>query len=89
MLHLLFMSCQLWGSYNLYKMYRRQQRLIAKKDGMAGDAEENHLPLGLEKVKGAADASLAPFREPPHNVSREPSRDGSQAGLLVPSLWRF
>jgi len=30
MLHLLFASAQLWGSYNFYRMYKRQERIIAE-----------------------------------------------------------
>jgi hypothetical protein len=89
MLHLLFMSCQLWGSYNFYKMYKRQQRLIAKKEGQTGDVEEQPNRIELEEAKLPTNSSLvldpgslhALSREP----SREPSRDGSQTGLLVPS----
>ncbi|KAH6680865.1 hypothetical protein B0J14DRAFT_614296 [Halenospora varia] len=29
MLHVLFMSCQMWGSWNFYKMYKKQEHLLA------------------------------------------------------------
>jgi hypothetical protein len=88
MLHLLFMSCQLWGSYNFYRMYKRQQRIIDKKEGKAGDVEQ--LPGQVELVEAKRASPIASpvaaayslhtiSREP----SREPSRDGSQTGLMV------
>lgn len=39
MLHVLFASAQLWGSYNFYRMYKKQQRLIRQKEGAANDIE--------------------------------------------------
>lgn len=86
MLHILFMSCQLWGSYNFYKMYRRQQRFIAKED-KADDVEQQSDRIELEPKNEPITTSvtevggLLPLssREP----SREPSRDGSQIGPLV------
>ena len=91
MLHLLFMSCQLWGSYNFYKMYKRQQRLIQKKEGQVVDLEQQDdvdpIELQEEPKKTASpnltadgNSMLTLSREP----SREPSRDGSQNGLLAP-----
>lgn len=95
MLHLLFMSCQLWGSYNFYKMYKRQQRLIQKKEGQTDDVEQqeqhDHVePIELqEEPKDTAHATSPVDANPLHALSRdpsrEPSRDGSQIGLLVPS----
>lgn len=96
MLHLLFMSCQLWGSYNFYKMYRRQQRLIAKKEGQIGDVEqqeqqqEETAPMELqEEPKGTARSPTTVQVHSLHALSRdpsrEPSRDGSQVELLISS----
>jgi hypothetical protein len=39
MLHILFASAQLWGSYNFYRMYKKQERLIAELEGGVDDAE--------------------------------------------------
>jgi hypothetical protein len=50
MLHLLFTSCQLWGSFNFYKMYKRQQRLIAKEEGKADDTEQQTARIEVEEV---------------------------------------
>lgn len=91
MLHLLFMSCQLWGSYNFYKMYKRQQRLIDKKEVQGGDLEQQDhaYPIELqEEPKIIASAGLTADENSmltlSRDPSREPSRDGSQTGLLVP-----
>jgi hypothetical protein len=89
MLHLLFMSCQLWGSYNFYKMYKRQQRLISKKEGQTGDVEQQSSRIELEEAKHTTSQTLVVEHDSLHTISREPSRepsrDGSQTGLLVPS----
>lgn len=92
MLHLLFMSCQLWGSYNFYKMYKRQQRLIEKKEGQTDDMEQQEPvdPIELrEEPKDTAHAVISvdssSLQALSRDPSREPSRDGSQIGLLVPS----
>lgn len=93
MLHLLFMSCQLWGSYNFYRMYKRQQRIINKKESKAGDLEQLPVQVELVEVKNASPIASplaaayslhAISREP----SREPSRDGSQTGLMLPQRVR-
>jgi hypothetical protein len=39
MLHVLFASAQLWGSYNFYRMYKKQERLIAELEGGVDDTE--------------------------------------------------
>ena len=39
MLHCMFASAQLWGSWNFYKMYQKQCRLIHQKEGQQ-DLEE-------------------------------------------------
>ena len=39
MLHVLFASAQLWGSYNFYKMYKKQERIIAELEGRMDDSE--------------------------------------------------
>jgi hypothetical protein len=41
MLHILFMSAQLWGSWNFYKMYKRQVRFLdAERGGLDIEAKE-------------------------------------------------
>ena len=52
MLHVLFMSAQLWGSYNFYKMYQKQCRIIAQKEGGLDDVEG--APKELEETKSAS-----------------------------------
>ncbi|KAH8588074.1 hypothetical protein B0O99DRAFT_639961 [Bisporella sp. PMI_857] len=39
MLHVLFSSAQLWGSWCFYKMYKKQQRLLAMIEGTLEDPE--------------------------------------------------
>jgi hypothetical protein len=39
MLHILFMSAQLWGTRCFYKMFQKQSRIIAKKEGRVEDLE--------------------------------------------------
>ncbi|PVH87625.1 hypothetical protein DL98DRAFT_448080 [Cadophora sp. DSE1049] len=39
MLHTLFAAAQMWGSWNFYKMYQRQKRLMAGEERLAGDVE--------------------------------------------------
>ncbi|CAG8978672.1 hypothetical protein HYALB_00004654 [Hymenoscyphus albidus] len=39
MLHVLFASCQLWGTWIFYKMMKKQERLINEQSGMPGDME--------------------------------------------------
>jgi hypothetical protein len=89
MLHVLFTSCQLWGSYNFYKMYKRQQNLIAKKEGKRIDIEEASRPIELEEAKEVVNASLALVGDSLNVISREPSRGSSQTGLLAPQPWRI
>lgn len=87
MLHLLFMSCQLWGSYNFYKMYRRQQRLLAKKE--EGIDVEQPKPIELDDLNLIAVPTPAVASDSLYALSREasrvPSRDGSQIGLVFPA----
>lgn len=40
MLHCLFAAAQLWGSWNFYKMYQKQQRIIHQKEGGFDDGEQ-------------------------------------------------
>ncbi|KAE8453203.1 hypothetical protein EG329_011270 [Mollisiaceae sp. DMI_Dod_QoI] len=76
MLHLLFASAQLWGSYNFYKMYKKQEGIIARLEGRSGDEEsaakqeeDSHkdLPVLVSSMEGER--------------SGQPSRDGSQVEL--------
>jgi hypothetical protein len=46
MLHVLFMCAQLWGSWCFYKMYKRQERLIVREEGIIDNVE-----AGAEKTK--------------------------------------
>ena len=39
MLHILFMSAQLWGTWCFYKMYQKQCRIIRRKEGRVEDLE--------------------------------------------------
>ena len=39
MLHLLFASAQLWGSWCFYKLYKKQELLIEMNEGRLEDAE--------------------------------------------------
>jgi len=40
MLHVLFMSAQMWGSWNFWKMYQRQVRLLKEaRSGFRSDVE--------------------------------------------------
>jgi hypothetical protein len=87
MLHLLFMSCQLWGSYNFYRMYRRQQSIIDKKEGQVNDVEQQSCQMELEEAGVTVSSTLAVESVSLHNTLskeqwREPSRDGSQIGLV-------
>lgn len=97
MLHLLFMSCQLWGSYNFYKMYKRQKRLIEKKgqNGVVEQQEqqlEEAVPIELqeepeETARLPNTIQMNSLHVPSRDSSRGPSRDGSQIELLVSSRY--
>lgn len=77
MLHVLFASAQLWGSYNFYRMYKKQERLIAEKEGVLGDME-----TGQKSEEAKNDRVLITPRE---DSSRDgPSRDGSEIELTDP-----
>jgi hypothetical protein len=39
MLHVLFAAAQLWGSWNFYKMWQKQRRLIAQQQSGFDDGE--------------------------------------------------
>ncbi|CZR52223.1 uncharacterized protein PAC_02100 [Phialocephala subalpina] len=79
MLHVLFASAQLWGSYNFYKMFKKQERIIARLEGEGGEegapkqeqessaSSSNKSPVLISSMKGAR--------------SEQPSRDGSQVEL--------
>jgi hypothetical protein len=74
MLHVLFASAQLWGSYNFYRMYKKQERLIAEKEGVLGDLE-----VGQKSEEAKKDQVLIVPRE---DTSRDGiSRDGSEIEL--------
>jgi len=76
MLHVLFASAQLWGSWNFYKMWQKQKRLIAQKqDGFDMEAS-------LKNVPNTKEQSLIVERP----VTTE-SRAGSQSSIteLVPT----
>ena len=40
MLHVLFASAQLWGSWCFYQLYKKQGRLIAMSEGRLEDPEQ-------------------------------------------------
>jgi hypothetical protein len=71
MLHFLFMSCQLWGSYNFYKMYQRQKSLIAKNEGKEGEVEQEPGPTKSEEPSNLSVIGAGDFL---HTASRESSR---------------
>jgi len=79
MLHLLFMSAQLWGSYNFYRMYQKQCRIIAQKSGVLDDIEgapkesEEEVKNSMKTAVGAAEPL---------------SRDGSEIELTEQSRQR-
>jgi len=58
LLHVLFMSCQMWGSWNFYKMYQRQTRLLRAANG---DVEQSkkYEPQG-EELQPRSQASSQP-----------------------------
>jgi hypothetical protein len=72
MLHLLFMSAQLWGSYNFYKMYQKQCRIIAQKEGVLEDIE-TATKEAEEEVKHSMTIAVDP--------AELLSRDGSEIEL--------
>jgi hypothetical protein len=84
MLHILFMSCQLWGSYNFYKMYKKQQRLVAQIEGQVEDIEGQETTVE-HKQKKSPNLSVSMVTDSRHS----PSRDGSEIELTVPSRRTF
>lgn len=80
MLHVLFASAQLWGSYNFYKMMKKQERIIARLEETGG--EEGTVP------KQEQDSSSGSSKNSPVLVSsiegdsiEHSSQDGSQVEL--------
>ena len=79
MLHVLFMSAQLWGSYNFYRMYQKQCRIIARKSGVLDDMEGTPKE-SEEEVKNSMKTAVR---------AAEPlSRDGSEIELTEQSRQR-
>ena len=72
MLHVLFMSAQLWGSYNFYRMYQKQCRIIARKSGVLDDIEGTPKE-SEEEVKNSMKTAVG--------VAEPLSRDGSEIEL--------
>ncbi|KAM3075832.1 hypothetical protein ACMFMG_007957 [Clarireedia jacksonii] len=58
MLHVLFASAQLWGSWCFYKMYKKQERLIAMKEGRLEEPEPEPEPV-VKIVEETGDRRLA------------------------------
>ena len=79
MLHVLFMSAQLWGSYNFYKMYQKQCRIIAQKEGVLDDIEETPKEAE-EEVKNSTRTAVS--------LADPLSRDGSEIELTEQSRQR-
>ena len=75
MLHVLFMSAQLWGTWNFYKMYQKQGRLIAKKESRIEDLEDS--PTGEQVLQ--KDRPTVGF------MRVGESRDGSEVELTEQS----
>lgn len=80
MLHVLFASAQLWGSYNFYKMYKKQERILNRLEGESGDEEaatkeelDNHKQPGVLVSPIEGDSSS----------SDQVSRDGSDVELTA------
>jgi hypothetical protein len=75
MLHLLFMSAQLWGTWNFVKMYKKQCRLIDMKEGRA-DLEAGPKEEQDSRKQGTTIEITRP----------DESRDGSEIELTEHSL---
>lgn len=70
-------------------MYRRQQSIIDKKEGQVNDVEQQSCQMELEEAGVTVSSTLAVESVSLHNTLskeqwREPSRDGSQIGLVRP-----
>lgn len=73
MLHLLFMSAQLWGTWCFYKMYKRQCRIIAKKENTIGEDLEAGPKQEQDFPKSGLSIDVA--------SRQNASRDGSEIEL--------
>lgn len=78
MLHVLFASAQLWGSYNFYKMYKKQERLMAIDEGRSGDEEASP----KEEMDSNKKTSVV-VNSMDRDRSEQPSRDGSEVELTL------
>ncbi|KUJ12275.1 uncharacterized protein LY89DRAFT_204393 [Mollisia scopiformis] len=78
MLHVLFASAQLWGSYNFYKMFKKQERIILRLDGKSGDEEAAPKP---EQDNTRQEQIFISSMD--GDRSGQPSRDGSEVELTV------
>ena len=82
MLHVLFASCQLWGTWNFYKMMKRQERLIEENEGNPDDIEgspKKQEGLKKEEVKDFKGAALVASR------GIDPEGLGSETDLMAQS----
>jgi len=82
MLHVLFASAQLWGTWNFYKMYKKQERIIAQKEGTVDYVEG--LPKTSEEIlsKNSPEPKVLTLRR-----EADISRDGSEIELTE-TAWR-
>lgn len=71
MLHVLFAAAQLWGSWNFYRMYKKQGRIIEQKEVQA-DIEATVGGQDDPKIDGGATVSQS---------NGVVSRDGSEIEL--------
>jgi hypothetical protein len=76
-LHVLFASAQLWGSYNFYKLYKKQEGLIARMEGRSGDEE------AAAKEEDDHQKQIATVSSLERSRSEQPSRDGSEVELTT------
>jgi hypothetical protein len=74
MLHVLFMSAQLWGSWCFYRMYKKQDRIIRMEEG------------GRDDLEAAGKVEEEPKNRSSRSASREDSRDGSEIELTEQSM---
>lgn len=69
MLHALFASAQLWGSWNFWKMYQKQRRMVAMKEdgydpetGVKGDQNKDSMTLEENKDSVTLTTRVLPSR---------------------------
>ncbi|KAG9228571.1 hypothetical protein BJ875DRAFT_234897 [Amylocarpus encephaloides] len=81
MLHILFASCQLWGSYNFYKMYKWQQRFLDMESRKSGDIEKSPNKPESERELKLDSTSVTTIDVTPNSVT---PNSGSEIKLTGP-----